>query len=286
MNNKIIDGKEIAKKRLKAIQDKVNYLSDTYGIVPGLAVVYIGDDKASEVYVNTIVKKSQQVGFHSEKYSLSQDVTEKELLDLINELNKNEKINGVIIQFPIPEGINENKLKFALSHEKDVDCINPINVGLLYSNLESFLPCTPKGVIELIKSTGQNLVGKNAVVVGRSNIVGKPVAELLLKENLTVTLCHSKTKDLKEHLMNADIVVAAAGKANLIKADMIREGSIIIDVGTNVIDGKLIGDVEFDSVIEKAAYITPVPGGVGPMTIAMLLENTLEACLKQCELEH
>ncbi|RKD28064.1 bifunctional 5,10-methylene-tetrahydrofolate dehydrogenase/5,10-methylene-tetrahydrofolate cyclohydrolase [Caminicella sporogenes] len=285
MVSNIINGREISKKRLIEIEEKVKYLSDKYGKVPGLAVVYIGNDKASEVYVNTIIKKCTKVHFYSEKHLLSENVSEDEILDLINNLNKNEKINGIIIQFPLPKGIDENKIKFALSYEKDVDCINPINVGMLYSNSKSFLPCTPKGVIELIKSINQDLTGKNAVVVGRSNIVGKPVAELLQQENLTVTLCHSKTKDLKEHLLRADVVVAAAGRANLIKGDMLKENCIVIDVGTNVVDGKLVGDVEFDSAVKKASYITPVPGGVGPMTIAMLLENTLEACLKQCELK-
>ncbi len=199
--------------------------------------------------------------------------------------NRNKKINGIIVQFPIAEGIDENKIKWAVSEQKDVDCINPINVGRLYTNSVGFIPCTPKGVIKLIKSTGENLAGKKAVVVGRSNIVGKPVGELLLKEDLTVSICHSKTRNLEEYLLKADVVVAAAGRPNLVKGRMIKEGSIVIDVGTNVVDGKLVGDVEFEKAADKAAFITPVPGGVGPMTIAMLLENTLEACLRQCELK-
>lgn len=285
MSSQIIDGRKISKEILDSISEKTNILLTKHNKTPGLAVVYIGDDEASEVYANTIIKKSQKAGYNSKKYTFSGSVHQEEVFNLIKELNNDESINGIIIQFPLPRTINQDRLKSLLSPAKDVDCVNPITVGKMFTGLDSFLPCTPKGAVKLIKSLNVDLTGKRAVVIGRSNIVGKPVAELLVKENLTVTICHSRTKNIEEHLKNADVVVAAAGKPKLIKGEHIKEKAIVIDVGTNVVDGNLVGDVDFEKASEKASFITPVPGGVGPMTIAMLLENTLEACLKQWELE-
>lgn len=285
MNSKIIDGKKISKGISDDIKEKLGILSQKHGVIPGLAVVYIGEDKASKVYAQSIIKKCDKMGLYSEKHFASNDITEKEVLEILNSLNNNSKIHGIIVQFPIPKGIDENKIKSAISDMKDVDCITPINIGKLYSNIDGFIPCTPKGAIRLLKSTETSLSGKNAVIVGRSNIVGKPIYELLLRENLTVTICHSKTKNLEEHISKADVVVAAAGKPHLIKGNWFKKDAIVIDVGTNVVDGKLVGDVEYDKALDIVKYITPVPGGVGPMTIAMLLENTLEACIKQCGLK-
>lgn len=285
METKLINGKEIAGNILKETSEKVNLIKKKYDKSPGLAVIYIGNDKASQVYADTIIKKCTNTGFKGKKYVFSRDVDEGKILEVINQLNNDNEINGVIIQFPLPKGLNEENIKLALSPEKDVDCINPISVGKLYSDVQGFIPCTPKGAIRLLKSIGIGLTGKNALVIGRSNIVGRPVAELLLKENLSITVCHSKTQNLDEHIAKADVVVAAVGKPQLVKGDALKSGAIVIDVGTNVVDGKLVGDVDFNTAIGKAAFITPVPGGVGPMTIAMLLENTLEACIKQWDLE-
>lgn len=282
---KIIDGRKMSKDLLEEIKTKTQGLKDKYNKTPGLAVVLIGDDKASGVYANNIIKKCDAVGFFSEKHSLEQNTTENEALDLLDKLNNDEKISGILIQFPLPKGINENKMKSYISDKKDVDGINPLTAGKLYSGLNTFIPCTPKAAVKLLKSTGVELRGKNIVVIGRSNIVGRPVAELLLKENATITICHSKTTNLEEHTKKADIVVSAVGYPNLLKGHMLKDGAIVIDVGTNVVDGKLVGDTEFDSALEKVSLITPVPGGVGPVTITMLLENTLEAFLKQWELE-
>ncbi len=285
MSAKIIDGRKMSKALLEDIVEKTHVLMSKHKKTPGLAVIYIGNDEASQVYADMIIKKSRSVGYNSKKYTFSSNVEESEVFELIDTLNNDTSINGIIVQFPVPKSINEDKLKLSLSPDKDVDCVNPINVGKMYTGLDSFIPCTPKGAVKLIKSLGIDLTGKRAVVIGRSNIVGKPIAELLVKENLTVTICHSKTKNIEMHLMNSDIVVAAVGRPELIKGEYIKEDSIVIDIGTNVVDGNLVGDVEFDRAAERAAFITPVPGGVGPMTIAMLLENTLEACLKQWGLE-
>lgn len=282
---KIIDGRKMAKDLLEEIKRKTLELKNKYNKAPGLAVVLIGNDKASGVYANNIIKKCDAVGFFSEKYSLGENTTEDEALDLLDKLNNNDKISGILIQFPLPKGINEKKIKSYISDKKDVDGINPLTTGRLYSGLDTFIPCTPKAALKLLKSTGVELKGKDVVVIGRSNIVGRPIAELLLKENATVTICHSKTINLESHTKRADVVVSAVGYPNLVKGHMLKEGSIVIDVGTNVVNGKLVGDTEFESAYEKVSLITPVPGGVGPVTITMLLENTLEAFLKQWELE-
>lgn len=282
---RIIDGRKIAKDLLEEIKRKTMELKETYNKIPGLAVVLIGNDKASEVYANNIIKKCDAVGFASEKYSLGENTTEEEALELLDQLNNDDRFSGILIQFPLPKDIDEYKIKSYISEKKDVDGINPLTVGKLYSGLDTFIPCTPKASVKLLKSTGVELKGKDIVVIGRSNIVGRPVGELLLKENATITICHSKTTNLEEHTSRADVVVSAVGCPNLLKGHMLKKGSIVIDVGTNVVDGKLVGDTEFESAYEKVSLITPVPGGVGPVTITMLLENTLEAFLKQWELE-
>ncbi len=285
MSSKIINGRENAKIYLEKIKKKIDNLREKYDITPGLAIVQIGEDKASHVYVNRIVKTCSKAGVNSNIYNLPASTDEKKVVEVLNKLNSDEKTHGIIIQFPIPKNIDSNVVTTNILPSKDVDCINPINIGKMYSGLKGFIPCTPKGALKLLKSIEIDLVGKNAVVVGRSNIVGRPIAELLLKENLTVTICHSKTENLNEYIKNADVVVSAAGKPNLITGDMIKKDAIVIDIGTNVVDGKLVGDVEFEKAKKIASYITPVPGGVGPMTNVMLIENTLEACLIQCGLE-
>lgn len=282
---RIIDGCKMAKDILEEMKRKTMELKNRYNKTPGLAVVLIGNDKASEVYANNIIKKCDAVGFVSEKYSLEENTTEEEALELLDNLNNDDRFSGIIIQFPLPKGIDESKIKSYISEKKDVDGINPLTVGRLYSGLDTFVPCTPKAAVKLLKSTEVELKGKNVVVIGRSNIVGRPVGELLLRENATITICHSKTTNLEEHTKRADVVVSAVGCPHLLKGHMLKEGSIVIDVGTNVVNGKLVGDTEFESAYEKVSLITPVPGGVGPVTITMLLENTLEAFLKQWELE-
>lgn len=252
------------------------------GINPGLAVIIVGDDPASRVYVNNKKKACEQIGVYSEEYALPAETTEQELLDLIEKLNKDKKINGILVQLPVPKHINEETIINAIDPKKDVDAFHPVNVGKIIVGNFDFVPCTPAGVMELIKESGIDVEGKECVVVGRSNIVGKPQAMLLLHKNATVTICHSRTKDLAEKTKNADILVAAVGIPEFIKGDMIKPGAVIIDVGINrVADKKLVGDVDFEACEKIASAITPVPGGVGPMTIAMLMKNTVKAALIQ-----
>lgn len=247
------------------------------GIKPGLAVIIVGDDPASRVYVNNKKKACGVCGIYSEEHALPESTTEDELLSLIASLNKRSDIHGILVQLPLPKGIDSEKVLLAIDHRKDVDAFHPINVGKIMIGDYDFLPCTPAGVMELIHLTGIEVSGKECVVVGRSNIVGKPQAMLLLHENGTVTICHSRTKNLAEVCRRADILVAAVGKPHFITADMVKDGAVVIDVGMNRVDGKLCGDVDFDEVSKKASAITPVPGGVGPMTIAMLMKNTVRA---------
>ncbi|MFZ5943260.1 MAG: bifunctional methylenetetrahydrofolate dehydrogenase/methenyltetrahydrofolate cyclohydrolase FolD [Bacillota bacterium] len=277
MSAKLIDGKEVAKKLRENIKVEVEKIKEA-GIAPGLAVVLVGSDPASQVYVGHKEKACKEVGFHSEVYRLPADTAQTELLDLIEKLNNDQKIHGILVQLPLPKHLDEKEVINKISYKKDVDGFHPLSAGALFVGEKSLVPCTPKGCIHLIKEIGFDLKGKKAVVVGRSNIVGKPVSILLLNENATVTICHSRTQDLKKELQDADVVVAAVGKPNFITGDMIKPGAVVIDVGINRLDdGKLVGDVEFDSCLETAGWITPVPGGVGPMTIAMLMQNTLEA---------
>ncbi|MDD4352029.1 MAG: bifunctional methylenetetrahydrofolate dehydrogenase/methenyltetrahydrofolate cyclohydrolase FolD [Candidatus Gracilibacteria bacterium] len=276
MPAQIIDGKKIAKQITEGLKKKVAALQGDAR--PGLAVVRVGDDPASVSYVNSKEKKCKELGYYSVKKELPEETSEKELLKLVAELNADPRIHGILVQLPLPKHISEQKVLAAISPEKDVDGFHPMNLGRLLRHEKTIESCTPKGIIKLIKSTGIEIAGKNAVVVGRSNIVGKPVAALLLNENATVTICHSKTTDLTSHLKQADIVVVAVGQASLITGDMLKKGAVVIDVGTNRLeDGKLHGDVDFESAEKVAGFLTPVPGGVGPMTIACLMENTYEA---------
>lgn len=274
----IINGKAVSLAERERIKKETGELFSKYGRRPGLAVIIVGEDPASKVYVANKEKGCQEVGFYSELYRLPEDTQMPELLSLIKKLNNDDKINGILCQLPLPKHLNEEEVILAINPNKDVDAFHPVNTGKIMIGNHSFLPCTPAGVMKLIESTGTDISGKECVVIGRSNIVGKPQAMLLLQANGTVTICHSRTKNLKEVTRRADILVVAIGKADFITGDMVKEGAVVIDVGMNRrADGKLTGDVDFESCEKVASYITPVPGGVGPMTITMLLENTLTA---------
>ena len=275
---KILDGKAVSQRVKNALKDETEKFVEKYGIRPGLAVVIVGDDPASRVYVNSKKKACAEIGYYSEEHALPESTTEGELLSLVEKLNGDEKIHGILVQLPLPKHIDEEKIINAINPKKDVDAFHPVNVGKIMIGNFDFLPCTPAGVMELINEAGIDLTGKNCVVVGRSNIVGKPQAMLLLHKNATVTICHSKTKNIKEITKNADVLVAAVGRAQMFDGDYIKDGAVVIDVGMNRLENKkLVGDVDFESAAKKASYITPVPGGVGPMTIAMLMRNTLTA---------
>ena len=277
----IIDGKKISQEIKDEVKAKAEQLKAA-GIKPCLAVILVGEDPASRVYVRNKKRACEYCGIKSLSYELPESTTEEELLALVDKLNNDKGCNGILVQLPLPKHINEEKVLLKIKPEKDVDGFHPYNVGLLSIGSADLKACTPAGCIELIKRSGIDICGKNCVVVGRSNIVGKPVGMLLLAENGTVTTCHSKTKNMAEVCANADILVVAIGKEKFIKADMIKESAVIIDVGINRMeDGKLCGDVDFDEAVTKAGYITPVPGGVGPMTIAMLMNNCITACEKQ-----
>ncbi len=274
---KIIDGKAVSARVKEQVRKEAETLREK-GIEIGLAVVIVGDNPASRVYVNNKKKACAEVGFNSYEYALPEETTEAELLELVEKLNSDGKVNGILVQLPLPKHINENAIINAIRPDKDVDAFHPENVGHIMIGDFSFLPCTPAGVMELIAETGVDVCGKNCVVIGRSNIVGKPMAMLLLHKNGTVTICHSRTKNLEEICSNADILVAAVGKAGFVTPDMVKAGAVVIDVGMNRnAEGKLCGDVDYTACFDKAGYITPVPGGVGPMTIAMLMRNTLTA---------
>lgn len=273
MKAQLIDGKLISAE-IKAEAAEEAAALKAQGIEPCLAVVLVGDNSASKVYVSNKQKACEAVGIKSVSHVLPGETTEEELLKLIDELNADKSVHGILVQMPVPKHIDDRKVIMAISPDKDVDCFHPVNVGYLHTGAKGFLPCTPAGIIELIKRSGHSIAGKNCVVIGRSNIVGKPVAMLLMQENGTVTICHSKTQDLAGICRGADIIVSATGKVNTVTADMVKEGAIIIDVGMNRnAEGKLCGDVDFENVKEVAGAITPVPGGVGPMTIAMLMKN-------------
>jgi len=280
MAARVIDGKKISAEIREELKQEIASLGKK-GIKPGLAVIIVGSDAASAVYVRNKKKAALDLGIYSEVFELEENTEEKNLLELIEKLNRDDKIHGILVQLPLPKHINEKKIISAIAPQKDVDCFHPENVGKIITGEAVILPCTPAGIIELLERSGIEISGKNCVVVGRSNIVGKPIALMMLEKNATVTVAHSKTTDLKEHCLEADIIVAAVGKPKMITADMIRKGAVIIDVGINrMSDGKLAGDVDFDGVLEKVSAITPVPGGVGPMTIAMLMKNTVEAAKK------
>ena len=282
----IIDGKAVSAAVKQEVADEAAKLRDEKGLKVGLAVVIVGNDSASRVYVNNKKKACEAVGFQSFEYALDENTTQEQLLDLVNVLNRDDRVNGILVQLPLPKHIDEKAVINAISPAKDVDAFHPENVGKIMIGEYSFLPCTPAGVMRLIESTGVDISGKKCVVVGRSNIVGKPQAMLLLQKNGTVTICHSRTQNLKEECKAADILVVAIGKAKFVTGDMIKEGAVVIDVGMDRDEnGKLCGDIDFESAEKVAGYITPVPGGVGPMTIAMLMKNTLTAAKQQAGIE-
>lgn len=277
MSAQILSGKELSAEIREQLKKRVAELKKEKGIVPGLAVIQVGDDGGSTIYVNNKEKACAEVGIYSEVNRLPEETTQDELLAMVGQYNNNPKIHGLLVQLPLPSHIDETEILKAINPQKDVDGFHVQNAGSLFTGLPGLVACTPKGIIKLIKRSGIDLTGKSAVVIGRSNIVGKPVAILLLNENATVTICHSKTKNLPEVCAQADVLVAAIGRPEFVTKEFIKPGAVVIDVGTSRVDGKLKGDVKFDEVSEVAGYITPVPGGVGPMTITMLMENTVDA---------
>ncbi len=276
----IIDGKKIAAKLRDNLKKKIKDIKSTFNSVPGLTVILIGNDPASKIYVKNKEKFSKEIGINSEVIKYPENVEEKVVLAKIEELNKNKKVSGILVQLPLPKHINKKKVIETILPSKDVDGFHPINIGNLSSGYDSSIPCTPLGCFILLKEVEKNLSGKHAVVIGRSNLNGKPMAQLLLRENCTVTITHSKTKDLKAECNKADIIIAAVGKPKLVKGDWVKKNAIVIDVGINKTDSGIVGDVDFEEVSKIARAITPVPGGVGPMTIACLLNNTVE-CFKR-----
>jgi len=281
MPAQIIDGKAVAKNLRAKIKNKVSKIKEK-GIVPGLAVVLVGEDPASQIYVNNKAKACQECGIKSEVFKMPATTSEEELLRVIEKLNKREDMHGILVQLPLPHQIRDRVIIEAINPLKDVDGLHPLNQGKLFAGNPALIPCTPYGCLKLIESTGCTLPGKKAVIIGRSNLVGKPMAALLLKENATVTVCHSYTQNLAEITRTADILIVAVGRAGLVSGEMIKPGALVLDVGMNRLStGKLIGDVDFLSAMKTAGWLTPVPGGVGPMTITMLLENTLEAVYEQ-----
>lgn len=277
MSAKLIDGKKIALKKREEIANEVKKLKEN-GIVPGLAVILVGNNPASRTYVSSKEKACRDLGMHSLLIELPETESEQELLNKIDELNNDSSIHGILVQLPLPKQINETNIIEAISPEKDVDGFHPINVGRMMTGQDAFLPCTPYGVMVMLEESNIDIAGKHVVIVGRSNIVGKPAGQLFLNQNATVTYCHSKTVDMASYTKNADILVSAVGKPNFITPEYVKEGAVVIDVGINRnSEGKLCGDVDFEQVKEIASYITPVPGGVGPMTITMLMYNTLKS---------
>lgn len=276
----IISGKELAKEKRESMKNEVEVLSKK-GIQPGLAVILVGEDPASQSYVKAKQKACEETGIYSVLHKMEDTVSEKELLEKITAFNNDSKIHGILVQLPLPAHISEKAVIESIDPSKDVDGFHPISVGRMMIGEETFLPCTPFGIVEMIKSQGISIEGKHVVVIGRSNIVGKPVGQLLLNENATVTYCHSRTNDMKSITRQADILIVAVGKANFIDSSYMKKGCVVIDVGVNRLDtGKLVGDVVYDDALEVASYITPVPGGVGPMTITMLLFNTIQSAKK------
>lgn len=274
----IIDGKLVAQDTRLEIKENVARFQEKYGVTPGLAVILVGENPASQVYVRNKHRACLEVGINSIEITLPETTAEAELLAKIEELNARDDVHGILVQLPLPKHINEETVILAIAKEKDVDAFNPFNVGRIMAGGYDFLPCTPAGVMKLLDYYNIEISGKNCVVIGRSNIVGKPMAMLLLERNGTVTICHSRTENLSEHTKNADIIVVAVGRAGFLHGDQVKSGAVVVDVGINRLpDGRLVGDVDFASVSEVASYITPVPGGVGPMTITTLLENTLRA---------
>ncbi len=277
----IIDGKKLAKKTRENLKIECSNLKEK-NIIPKLSVIMVGEDPASKIYVKTKSKACDEIGIKYEEHILNENITQKELIELIHKLNNDDSVNGILLQSPIPRHLDIDEAFREISSEKDVDGFNPINVGKLLLNQDTFVSCTPYGIMKMFEEYNIELEGKNIVIIGRSNIVGKPLMACCLNKHATVTICHSKTKDLKEKTKNADILVAAIGKSNFVTSDMVKDNAVIIDVGINRgTDKKLTGDVDFENVKEKASYITPVPGGVGPMTVAMLMNNVIKATINQ-----
>lgn len=282
---KIIDGKALAAKKQAALQEKVERLKAESGLVPGLVVILVGDDPASQVYVRNKERFAKKVGFLSETVRLSESISEEELIQVIEKYNKDERFHGILVQLPLPKHINDKRIILAIDPKKDVDGFHPMNTGHLWSGRPVMVPCTPAGIMELLREYEVALEGKTAVIIGRSNIVGKPMAQLLLEKNATVTLAHSRTRDLAKVTKQADILIVAIGQGHFVTADFVKEGAVVIDVGMNRdVDGRLIGDVDFEEVEPIASLITPVPGGVGPMTITMLMEQTYQSALRSVSL--
>jgi methylenetetrahydrofolate dehydrogenase (NADP+)/methenyltetrahydrofolate cyclohydrolase len=281
MAAQIIDGKRVSQQIKDGLKEEIWALKEQHGLVPGLAVILVGENPASVVYVRNKGRASEEVGILSRQYNLAATCTQKELLDLVDHLNQDPSIHGILVQLPLPDHIQEEAVIQRIDPIKDVDGFHPTNVGNMLLGNPTYLPCTPAGIMVLLDSIGMEIKGKHAVVVGRSNIVGKPVSFLLLQRHATLTICHSRTLDLSYHTRQADILVAAIGKAKMIKGSMIKEGAVVIDVGVNRLDSGLVGDVDYQEASQVASFITPVPGGVGPMTIAMLLKNTVLACKRQ-----
>jgi methylenetetrahydrofolate dehydrogenase (NADP+)/methenyltetrahydrofolate cyclohydrolase len=280
----LIDGKMISAQIRAELKEETKEFIAKTGVTPKLTVILVGEDPASQVYVRNKGRACEEVGFAADQITLSATTTQEELDALIDKLNADTSVHGILVQLPLPKGLSEERVLLRISPEKDVDAFHPYNVGRMVAGQITYLPCTPAGVMELIERSGISVAGKDCVVIGRSNIVGKPMAHLLMQANGTVTVCHSRTKDLAEHTRRADILVAAIGKADFVTADMVKPGAVVIDVGINRnAEGKLTGDVDFASVEPVASYITPVPGGVGPMTIAMLMKNTLTAAKRAVE---
>jgi tetrahydrofolate dehydrogenase/cyclohydrolase, NAD(P)-binding domain protein len=279
-----IDGKGIAQKTLAYIEKEHKLLKDKYGRAAGLAVIMAGDNPASEIYVKNKIKACEIAGIYSRTIKLDENVTEKDLIEEIEKLNKDDKIDGILVQLPLPAHIDELKIINAISPEKDVDGFHSVNLGkMIIGDKTGFLPCTPYGIMQLLDEYGIDPAGKDTVIIGRSNIVGKPAAILFIEKSATVQVCNTKTKNIKDKIRNADIVIAAVGVPNFIKGEDIKEGAVVIDVGINRVNGKLCGDVDYEEVSEKAGYITPVPGGVGPMTIASLIKNTFKSYVNKVE---
>ncbi len=278
----IINGKEEARKVREELKKEIEGLKEKYSITPGLSVVLVGDDPASQVYVRNKTRACEEVGIRSFNYTLPATTDTRELLELIDGLNRRDDLHGILVQLPLPDHIDEREILEGISPMKDVDGFHPFNMGRLVTGAPLFRPCTPAGIMRLIDSTGYDLTGRDCVVVGRSNIVGKPMVFMLLERNATVTVCHSRTRGLSDKIGKADVVVVAVGRAGFVKGEWIKKGAMVIDVGINrTEDGRLTGDVEFDEAVKRASYITPVPGGVGPMTIAMLLKNTVESAKRR-----
>ena len=273
-----IDGKAFSQVILEKIREEHNQLKEKYGKQAGLAVVIVGNNPASQVYVRNKIKACENVGFYSENIELDENISEEELLQKIDKLNKNDRINGILVQLPLPSHINELKIIDSISPEKDVDGFHVANIGKMVIGDETgFLSCTPYGIMQLLEEYKIEIAGKDAVIIGRSNIVGKPMALMLIQKGATVQVCNSRTKDLRKKLNDADIIIVAAGVPKLLKKEDVKEGAVVIDVGINRVDGKICGDVDYEEVVERASYITPVPGGVGPMTIASLIKNTFKS---------